>query len=1250
MKRLSSLLVSSLFVLVAFSSQNLHAQFADRAIITGVVTDASGAALDGAKVTVTNQDTGVSTVVGTNSAGNYSTPPLNLGTYRVDVEKQGFKVFSRPGIQLAGAVTYRQDAKLDVGAVTETVEVTGATELVNSENATVSHTVGASYYKELPAVMGADIRLAESLLQLQPGYVPVQPNGDAIFRGSGFQSRINGGQTLATENWFDGAAFGYAEGHQQTQESSIPYPSVEQMTVVENTFSAQYGHTSGGFITYATKSGTNQFHGNVYDFYTNNKMDASNYFVGPLLIANGRNNTLPLGQNNWGFAAGGPIPKLKKTFWFFNYDGLDYHSTVNTGLVNVLPDTLTRAGDFSEYLDTTNVVGHDALGRPMYKGEVYNPATTRLVGGVPVRDGYGFDPITGLSQGPGVANVIPVSDPLRSSLATAVVPLIPGLDANTPVGTPNGFGGNSDDNNKINVRTWLFRFDHTFNDKFSIANTYYENIRPRIAHCGGPGGCTTTNDGETASAKNNDYIGQGFYQRITNHFEHLQMNWVIKNNLFNHTTLAYDRWQMLGHQLSGGVGWNQQLGLGLPDQPIFDNAGFPQLNFNGSYGFTHYGTPWASQGADINNRYQFLDDVTWNTGKHTIKAGVEYRYMTFPQTGWAVNTGGNFNFNDNETAGYNAAGALLNGGPTGNEFASFILGQVDSANFSVPFKYMPKMRYSSPWVNDDIKVTKNLNLTFGLRFDWTSGVSEEFNRFSTFDPSAPNPVGVPGATVFNAKQATGKSSWSVGPRFGFAYSLNPKTVIRGGYGIYYAGVQADSWDPYPVDGYQTNPVATNNTNGEFPAFYFQGTGACPATLTQVPGKIVPCGWPAGTITLPSSQTLRPDIENGGNPVGVWPKTYTQPRYQNWSVSFQRELSSNMAIDVAYVGNHGTRLIDGRTSAGVFDNMNPDTVLQYGTALTSGQFSCLAPPCSAANPTVANPAAIAAGFSTPPYPTFTGDLAQALRSWPQYQQINWRSFPFGFSHYNALQVAFERRMSQGLELKASYTRSRLMNNGSESGQGAGGPPVQNPSDMRDLYTVSADDVPNVLSFGWVYKLPFGKDRALLGSAPGALNKIVAGWQLSGVQSYSSGRAINITMPNNLSGYLFNSARYPNVAGGGRNNNFSNPYTQKYLNLSGWTDPGTTSSGVPAFGNAPRQDENVRGFPSYNEDISLVKDTYFTESTYLRFHADAGNVFNRHYFCYGSTASNTTVWGTASFGTVSSQCNIPRRMQVALELFF
>lgn len=1255
--------VLGLFLLSAvlwFDPSKSSAQFADRAVITGVVSDASGAAVPDAKVTITDQGTGVQTVVGTNSAGNYSTPPLILGTYKVNVEKTGFKTFSRDGIVLTGGVTFRQDASLQLGAVSETVQVTGEIQQINTENPTVSHTLDNSYYKELPAVMGADIRLAESLLQLQPGYVPMQPNGDAIFRGSQFTSRMNGGQTMATENWFDGAAFGYAEGHQQTQESSLPYPSVQEMTVVQNTFSAQYGHTSGGFITYATKSGTSKFHGNIYDFYTNNHLDAANYFVGPQLAAQGLGSTLPLGQNNWGFAVGGPIPKLKKTFWFFNLDGLDYHSTVNTGYVNVMATPLQRTGDFSELLNTNVIVGTDALNRPMYAGEIYNPASTRLVGNIPVRDGYGFDttpgngkPCTALSATcTSMPNVIPAGDPLMSAVANAVVPNIPTLDRSTPFVTDpktgqitmqqNGFGGTSDDNNKINVRTWLFRFDHTFNDKFSISNTYYENIRPRIAHCGGPGGCNTVNNGETASASNDTYIGQGFYQRITNHFDHVQMNWIIKPNLFNHTTIAYDRWMMLGHQLSGGVGWNQKLGLGLPDEPIFNNAGFPQLNFNGRYGYTHFGTPWASGGADINNRYQFLDDVSWTTGKHTIKAGGEFRYMTFPQTGWAVNTGGNFNFNDNETAGFNAAGTLLNAtGGTGNEFASFLLGQVDNANFSAPFKYMPRMKYGAFWGNDDIKLTHNLNITLGLRVDIQGGLTEQYGRFSTFDPAAANPVGVQGATIFHSSKANGKTEWNVGPRVGFAYSLNPKTVIRGGYGMYYAGVQADSWDPYPVDGYQTNPVAPNVTNGEAPAFYLQGKGTCPTTLTQVPGTTIPCTWPSGTIVLPPQ--LNANVANGGNPVGVDPRTYTMPRYQNWSVSFQRQLGQNMAIDVAYVGNHGTRLVDGRSSAGVYDNMNPASVLGLvanPAHLTTGQFVCVSAPCSASNPTTPNAVALADGFTKPPYPTFVGSIAQSLRPWPQYQIINWRFFPFGNSRYDALQASFERRMSAGLQLKVAYTYSHLMNNGAETGLGSGGPPVQNPSDMHNLNSVSSDDVPHIFTFGWIYKLPFGKGKPVLSNASGVVNKIVGDWQISGIHSYSSGRPLSITMGNNLSGILFTNAKFPNKVSGGRGSGNGVNNDAPYLNSSGWADPGAYS-----FGNAPRQDANVRGFAYYNEDISIQKDTFFGEGKYVRFEADAGNIFNRVYYCpVGQT------WGGGGFGTTSSQCNIPRRIQFGLQLFF
>src|SRR5437660_2407380 len=475
MKRPSTLVVLLLCVFVVSSGQSLYAQLADRAEITGIVTDASGAAVPDAKVSIINQDTGAKIVVGTNSAGNYSTPPLPLGTYTIEVEKEGFKHATHPGIVLSGAQSFRQDVKLELGSVTQSVEVEGGATLINTENSTVSHTIGSTYYRDLPAVMGADIRLAESLLQLQPGFVPMQPNGDAIFRGSQFTSRINGGQTMATENWFDGAAFGYAEGHQGPQESAVPYPSVQEMTVVENTFSAQYGHTSGGFITYATKSGTDKLHGNVYDFLTTDKLDASNFFL---------RKRLPLTQNNWGAAVGGPVPKITwggKTFWFINVDGLDYHSIVNTGFVNTLPTAAERQGDFSdpEILNTTKIVGHDALGRPMYQGEIFNPSTTRLVNGVPVRDGYGFDPTTRLPI-PGQANIIPANDPLRSSIAAQLAALIPAPDV---TGKLSNNSQQPSGNKYINPKTLFVRVDQAIGTNFTMSTSVNVNTRPSLRQC-----------------------------------------------------------------------------------------------------------------------------------------------------------------------------------------------------------------------------------------------------------------------------------------------------------------------------------------------------------------------------------------------------------------------------------------------------------------------------------------------------------------------------------------------------------------------------------------------------------------------------------------------------------------------------------------------------------------------------------------------------------------------------------------------
>ena len=255
---------SRLFFGIAFGSALLLAQRADRAIITGVVGDPTGSQIPSATVHIRNEGTAVETVLTTNEAGAYTSVPLVLGTYSVTVEKSGFKTFVRTGILLEGGAVVRQDATMELGSVNERIEVSASAEMINVSQPDVSHTVNEKYYRDLPIVMAADVRLAESLLQIQPGFLPMKPNGDPMFRGSQFNSRINGGQTMATENFFDGAAFGYAEGHQQSHESAPPVEGIQEMKVITTSYSAQYGHTSGGFIEYTSKSGTNNLHGSFY--------------------------------------------------------------------------------------------------------------------------------------------------------------------------------------------------------------------------------------------------------------------------------------------------------------------------------------------------------------------------------------------------------------------------------------------------------------------------------------------------------------------------------------------------------------------------------------------------------------------------------------------------------------------------------------------------------------------------------------------------------------------------------------------------------------------------------------------------------------------------------------------------------------------------------------------------------------------------------------------------------------------------
>jgi hypothetical protein len=740
----------------------------------------------------------------------------------------------------------------------------------------------------------------------------------------------------------------------------------------------------------------------------------------------------------------------------------------------------------------------------------------------------------------------------------------------------------------------------------------YYNNRPSVRNCGGAQGCTVENDPLSDSASNTDYIGEGFTQRIYTTHAHTQWDWIINNNLMSHTTLAWDRWYMGGASLSSGADWPERLwGSQQQSGLVVGDAGPPQINFAGNIPYNTVGLSWPSFGYEKNDRWQFNTDLAWVRGRSTVKVGFEYRHHSYPHKGWAVGgAAGNFNFNRLETAGYDAAGNNLS--QTGDPFASFLLGQVHDANQNIYAQPTWQEDYLSPWINGEFKVNSKLTLQAGLRLDYQTARTEVNDEYSTFDANTPNPGagGRPGAVIF-AGSGPGRSgrrtfedpaidAW--GPRVGFAYRINDKTTLRGGYGMYYSNVAFSQFTGDPNIGFSTNPAAVNVNNGLTPAFRLDS------------------GFPASAVVFPPQ--IDPTISNGQGVTAVSPDGLTLPRFQNWSLTARRKLTENMMLDVSYIGNHGSRLDHHAERAGLDANMNNPSVLALGATLLN----------SPAN----SQAAQAAGIAIP-YPGFTGTVAQALRQYPQYQGINWRGLPLGRSQYHAIEVVLEQHFTKGLQYRVGYTYSKLKNNGAESGQGNEGinGGVQDPVnwDQAD-YGLSLDDTPHVFLVGFTWDIAQTASQ----SWTGAKKAVLGGWNLSGILRYESGRPLLVTMSNDMGGLLFNTQKRPNrtstdgVAAAG---DFT-PETDNYFNKAAWQDPGPLR-----FGDAPRADGTVRGFKVYNEDLTLAKNFVIKGDLNMRFVASFGNILNRTTFC-----NPNTNFSSGGFGTVNTQCNQPRSVQFGL----
>jgi hypothetical protein len=348
----------------------------------------------------------------------------------------------------------------------------------------------------------------------------------------------------------------------------------------------------------------------------------------------------------------------------------------------------------------------------------------------------------------------------------------------------------------------------------------------------------------------------------------------------------------------------------------------------------------------------------------------------------------------------------------------------------------------------------------------------------------------------------------------------------------------------------------------------------------------------------------------------------------------------MLFDISYVGNHGTRLISHSSSAGLGQNMNSPDVLQFGSALLGG--SITSGGAQALAVVQAMPIDPADGLHKP-YAGFGGNLAQALRPFPQYQGINYRNLNLGTSTYHSLQTKLDKRFTNGLQFRLAYVWSKLIVGGlgdtGNANDNLGR--IQNPLNTREK-AVSTDDVPHTFIVVYTYQFPFGAGKKFGSSAPGAVQKILGGWGISGIQRYQSGRPLGITMNNDMSGLLFNGAKRPNNIGDGSwSGGKFDPATDRYFDSAAWADPGSL-----VFGNAPRVDAHARTFAIHNEDVSIIKDTFIKGEQYkIRFEAQFGNILNRTFLC-----NPNTNFSSGGFGTTGGQCNIPRRIQFGLRFDF
>jgi Carboxypeptidase regulatory-like domain/TonB dependent receptor len=1235
-------LLTLALVTILFSTGSLQAQV-DTGSITGIVTDASGAVVSGAKVTLTNEGTGASLSTKTESAGTYEFSPVRIGSYRLEVSAQNFKTEVQTHVVVDVSARVLANFKLQPGAVSETVEVTSSAPVLQAEDASVGQVVDQRSVNNLP-LNGRNFTF---LAQLAAGVNT--PQADTRGNAASGAFAANGNRPAQNNYLLDGIdnnsdTVDFLNGTNYVV--LPPVDAIQEFKVQTSDFSAEYGRSGAAVLNATIKSGTNQFHGAAWEFFRNDKLDAADYFEDAGGVKKGE-----LRQNQFGFSGGGPILK-NKVFFFGDYEGLRrVQGTILTGSVPTVAERTSGYSNMSDLITGQSGSLTDGLGRTMPLGTILDPSTTR-----PITQGA-VDPVSGLTA----ASTGYARDPFGTCSAATTAYTLAGcglnqlptgrLDANAiallnlyPTPTSSALFSNFANSPK------LFEHRNSFDTRVDLNLSDKNQLFYRFSYVDDPdfipgifGGVA---DGGGFQQGNQTALAQQSALAYTHVFSPSLVNVARAGLNYLHTTrVSPSANDVSGLPAKYGV-------QGIPQ--LHENGGLPAFGING---LQTLGSNAFLPSDEVTSTFQLTDDLTKIYGKHTFKMGIEWQHVKFStlQPPWSR---GEFDYNGNYTEIPN-----VDKGSTGR--ADFLLTPIAAQNGGT-INYVGGTsemfvsnisltdngkNYWGTYINDDWKVTPKLTVNLGLRWDFFGLVFEHHSNQANFVPGGA-PIGspiylMPGAVSASSLSSsftnllaadgiglgiTNKYGKGLGnsqkanfaPRLGFAYQATPKLVARGGFGMFYNGFENRGFSPnlgenYPFQ-FNFSFGAPNDGN---PITFPGCSGAAATGFTAT--------FETGFSCTPLSPTV---VQANGLALRGIQFNYQTPYSMSGNFTLQYQLTPTLTVQAGYVTSLARHLE-------VFPGSNnPTQILPTNTKLTN---------TAGPNGTVGS-GAFPASQGGLPFPDFGNNASYATTN--------------GNSYYHGLQTKVEKRFAAGLNFLATYTWSKtrtdaidLLNGG--SGQGYRVPDVTGLGIHYD-YGLAPFDVRNVFHLSGGYELPFGKGKRFLADS-GIASKVLGGWSVNASAVLQGGQPITLNCPSGTSSgtgcYDFvvpgqSQKRGVHVAANGQLSFFGNP--------AAFAQPAACTAQPCPLSTLGGPPDQIAGPTFKRLDFSTFKDMKLSERFLLQFRAELFNILNHPNFNapgFGGNGvvsiSGATDFTNPNFGAIGSTRDAPydpRQIQFALKLYY